>query len=213
MGIVEGKTRRRGGKQMPEDKRLGNKWRMQDRNLFGGRRKGTRVFLHGLAACRWAAALSERDVAELAGASHPTSNILEVNPLMLERIRQVLKVWREDLTNEDAVEDTAPQDGAEQRSASVSDEERTERRREVNRIKSDWRLRSSHKGIRLGGLKARRLEAGLSEKELARIIGTNLTTIRELENERRSAYPKTIRNLCPALGVRPADLICSEPVK
>jgi DNA-binding Xre family transcriptional regulator len=198
---------------MPEDKRFGNKWRMRDRTLLGYRRQRTRVFLHGLMACRMAAALSERDLAEMVGTNHATINQMEVNPLMLERICQVLKVWPEDLTNDDAVEDTALQDGAEQRSASVSDEERAERRREVNRIKGDWAIRYGRKGINLGGLKARRLEAGLSEEELARMIGTNLTTIRRLEKLYRSAYPKTIRKLCQALGVRPADLICWDPVK
>ena len=199
---------------MPEDKRFGNKWRMRDRNLLGYRRQRTRVFLHGLMACRWAAALSERDLAEMVGTNHATINQMEVNPLMLERLCQVLKVWPEDLTNDDAVEDTAPQDVAEQRSASVSDEERAERRREVNRIKGDWALRYGRKAINLGGLKARRLEAGLSQEELARMIGTNLTTIRELEKRRggRSAYAKTVRKLCQALGVRPADLICWDPV-
>ena len=200
---------------MPEDKRFGNKWRMRDRNLLGDRRQRTTVFLWGLNACRWAAALSERDLAEMVGTNHATINQMEVNPLMLERLCQVLKVWPEDLTNDDAVEDTAPQDGPELRSASVSDEERAERRREVNRIKGDWALRYSSSAINLGGLKARRLEAGLSEEELARMIGTNLTTIRELEKKYggRSAYAKTVRKLCQVLEVRPADLICWDPVK
>jgi transcriptional regulator with XRE-family HTH domain len=59
------------------------------------------------------------------------------------------------------------------------------------------------------------LEAGLSQEELARMIGTNLTTIRRLEKKYggRSAYAKTVRKLCQALGVRPADLICWDPVK
>ena len=117
------------------------------------------------------------------------------------------------VVRDDAVEGTAPQDGAEQRSASVSDEERAERRREVNRIKGDRAIRYGRKGIKLGGLKARRLEAGLSQKELARMISTNLTTIRQLERGGRFAYAKTVRKLCQALGVRPADLVCLDPVK
>ena len=84
----------------------------------------------------------------------------------------------------------------------------------MNRIKGDWALRYCSSSINLGGLKARRLEAGLSQEELARMIGTNLTTIRELEKRAgRSAYAKTVRKLCQALGVRPADLICWDPVK
>jgi DNA-binding Xre family transcriptional regulator len=134
---------------------------------------------------------------------------------MLERLCQAVKVWPEDLTYYSAVEDATPQDGAEQRPASVSDEERAERRREVNRIKGDWALRYCSSSINLGGLKARRLEAGLSQEELARMIGTNLTTIRELEKRYggRSAYAKTVRKLCQVLGVRPADLVCWDPVK
>ena len=201
---------------MPKDKRLGNKWRMRDRNLLGRRnRQKPRVFVPGLKACRWAAALSERDLAKMVDTNHATINHLEVNDLMLERLCQALKVWPEDLTTADVVEDATLQDGAEHRSASVSDEERAERRREVNRIKCDWALRYSSSAINLGGLKARRLEAGLSEEELARMIGTNLTTIRELEKKYggRYAYPKTIRKLCQALGVRPADLICWDPVE
>jgi DNA-binding Xre family transcriptional regulator len=200
---------------MPKDKRLGNKWRLRDRNILGYRRPRTGVFVPGIKACRWAAALSERDLAKMVGTSHATINNLEVNDVLLERLCRALKVWPEDLTTADAVEDTTPQDGAEHRSASVSDEERAERRREVNRIKRDRAIRYTCKVIKPGGLKARRLEAGLSQDELARMIGTNLTTIRELEKRRggRSAYAKTVRKLCQALGVRPADLICWDPVK
>jgi DNA-binding Xre family transcriptional regulator len=200
---------------MPKDERFGKKWRSGGRWYLGRYRQRPAVFVPGLKACRWAAALSERDLAEMVGTNHATINHMEVNDVMLERLCQALKVWPEDLTNDDAVEDTTPQDGAEHRSASVSDEERAERRREVNRIKGDWALRYSSSAINLGGLKARRLEAGLSEEELARMIGTNLTTIRELEKRYggRSAYAKTVRKLCQVLGVRPADLICWDPVK
>jgi DNA-binding XRE family transcriptional regulator len=174
---------------MPEDKRLGNKWRMRDRNLLGRRnRQKPRVFVPGLKACRWAAALSERDLAKMVGTNHAAINNMEVNDVLLERLCQALKVWPEDLTNDDAVEDTTPQDGAEHRSASVSDEERAERRREVNRIKGDRAIRRTSSAIKLGGLKARRLEAGLSQEELARMIGTNLTTIRRLEKKYGGRY-------------------------
>jgi len=214
---------------MPKDKRFGKKWRMQDR-YFGQYHEHPGVLVPGLKACRWAAALSERDLAGLVDTSQTTINNLQrpirinrkgepqgfkADDLMLERLCQALKVWPEDLTTADVVEDATPQDGAEHGSASVSDRDRAERRREVNRIKCDWALRYSSSAINLGGLKARRLEAGLSQEELARMIGTNLTTIRELEKKYggRSAYPKTIRKLCQALGVRPADLICWDPVE
>ena len=197
---------------MPKDKRFGKKWRWRDRYI-GRYHEHPGVFVPGLKACRWAAALSERDLAKMVGTNHAAINNMEVNDVLLERLCQALKVWPEDLTNDDAVEDTTPQDGAEHRSASVSDEERAERRREVNRIKGDRAIRRTSSAIKLGGLKARRLEAGLSQKELARMISTNLTTIRQLERGGRFAYAKTVRKLCQALGVRPADLICWDPVK
>jgi DNA-binding Xre family transcriptional regulator len=213
---------------MPKDKRFGKKWRWRDRYI-GRYHEHPGVFVPGLKACRWAAALSERDLAELVGTSQTRINNFtkkvtinkkgelkgfKADDLMLERLCQALKVWPEDLTTADVVEDATPQDGAEHRSASVSDEERAERRREVNRIKGDWALRYGRKAINLGGLKARRLEAGLSQRELAQMVGTNQTTIHQLEKKYggRSAYKKTIRKLCQALGVRPADLICWDPV-
>ncbi len=212
---------------MPKDKRFGKKWRLRDR-YFGRYHEHPGVLVPGIKACRWAAALSERDLAELVGTSQTRINNFtkirlnsldephgfKADDLMLERLCQALKVWPEDLTTAAVVEDATPQDGAEHRSVSVSDEERAERRREVNRIKRDWALRYSTSAINLGGLKARRLEAGLSQGELARMIGTNLTTIHQLEKRAgRDAYPKTIRKLCQALEVRPADLICWDPVK
>lgn len=214
---------------MPKDKRFGKKWRLRDR-YFGRYEQHPGVFVPGIKACRWAAALSERDLAELVGTSQTRINNFskkvtinkkgeprgfKADDLMLERLCQALKVWPEDLTTADVVEDATLQDRPEHRSASVSDDERAERRREVNRIKRDWALRYSSSAINLGGLKARRLEAGLSQEELARMIGTNLTTIRRLEKKYggRYAYPKTVRKLCQALGVRPADLICWDPVK
>jgi hypothetical protein len=59
---------------MPKDKRLGNEWRMQDRNILGYRRQPNRVFVPGIKACRMAAALSERDLAEMVGTNHATIN-------------------------------------------------------------------------------------------------------------------------------------------
>ena len=147
---------------MPKDKRFGKKWRSGDRWYLGRYRQRPAVFVPGLKACRWAAALSERDLAKMVGTSQTRINNLQrpirinrlgepqgfkADDLMLERLCQALKVWPEDLTYYSAVEDATPQDGAEHRSASVSDEERAERRREVNRIKGDWAIRYGRKGI------------------------------------------------------------------
>ena len=82
----------------------------------------------------------------------------------------------------------------------ASKESATERQEQVGRITEQVGDAYGSRSVKLHGLWGCRQAA-------------NLTTIRELENGRRSAYKKTIRKLCQALGVRPADLICSEPVK
>ncbi len=92
----------------------------------------------------------------------------------------------------------------------VAREERLVRRGQVNRIKSEaWFLKRGLT-VRLRGLKAHRQAAGLSQRQLAKMIGTNQTTISELEEgyTYRGAYIFTIRRLCEALEVTPADLIC-----
>ncbi len=66
----------------------------------------------------------------------------------------------------------------------------------------------NNRGAYLQGLRACRLMAALSQRELARKIGTHQSTICALESQNRGAYPKTIRRLCEALEVEPVDLIC-----
>jgi transcriptional regulator with XRE-family HTH domain len=57
------------------------------------------------------------------------------------------------------------------------------------------------------------MAAGLTQRQLAAMIGTNQTPITQLEKKyaSRGAYVSTIRKLCQALEVSPADLICERP--
>jgi hypothetical protein len=89
------------------------------------------------------------------------SRWIKAHPHIIEQLCQVLKVWREDLTNPEAIENMTSLDEPEGQTESGAEEDEAERRREVNRIKNQqwrWHLRKS---VPLGGLKTRRLEAGL----------------------------------------------------
>jgi transcriptional regulator with XRE-family HTH domain len=55
-----------------------------------------------------------------------------------------------------------------------------------------------------------RLAAGLTQRQLAEMIGGNAAGVRALERGRRGAYVSTIRKLCEALGVAPEDLLCGD---
>jgi len=87
-------------------------------------------------------------------------------------------------------------------------ETRAENRLRVEAIKDGARTANGGRGYRLGGLWACRLAAGLTQRQLAELMGGSQTTVRELERERRGAYVGTIRRLCEALGVAPEDLLC-----
>ena len=70
-----------------------------------------------------------------------------------------------------------------------------------------------NRGAYLRGLRACRLVAALSQRDLAERIGAHQSTICALESQNRGAYPKTIRKLCEALKVEPPDLIYGGPNK
>jgi len=89
-------------------------------------------------------------------------------------------------------------------------ENRAERRRQVVAIKKEARSANSGRSYLLPGLWACRLAVGLTQRQLAGLIGTNQATIRELEREYRGAYMSTICKLCRALEVTPVDLLCGE---
>jgi DNA-binding Xre family transcriptional regulator len=89
-------------------------------------------------------------------------------------------------------------------------EERTERHRQIRAIKKEARSLNGGRSYLLQGLWACRQAAGLTQRQLAEMMGSNQTTVRKLEQQSRGAYPKTIQRLCVALGVTPEDLLCGE---
>jgi transcriptional regulator with XRE-family HTH domain len=66
--------------------------------------------------------------------------------------------------------------------------------------------------VYLPGLWSVRVCAGLTQRELAGLIGSYQSTICALESQARGAYPRTLRRLCEALGAEPADLLTSRGV-
>src|SRR5215211_1741408 len=85
----------------------------------------------------------------------------------------------------------------------------SERSREISAIKKEGRNRRG-RGVPLPGLWACRTAAGLTQRELAMLVGSSQGTITSLELMSRGAYPKTLRHLCSALKVEPVDLLCAE---
>jgi transcriptional regulator with XRE-family HTH domain len=59
-------------------------------------------------------------------------------------------------------------------------------------------------GARLRALRRRKM---LSLRELEERSGVAFDNINKLENERRSAQPRTVRKLARALGVEPEELM------
>ncbi len=58
-------------------------------------------------------------------------------------------------------------------------------------------------------LKDKRLEAALSQRELADLAGVNIDTVAALEKDPPSTrpHPKTVRKLAEALGIAPVVLV------
>src|SRR5215208_7463325 len=91
----------------------------------------------------------------------------------------------------------------------IEQELKHDQRRQVDAVKRLGRDTNS-RGLLIPGLWACRIAVGLSQRDLAMAIGSNQATIHELERSLRGAYPKTVRSLCAALLVEPADLLCAE---
>ena len=91
----------------------------------------------------------------------------------------------------------------------IEQELKHNQRRQVDTVKRLGRDTNS-RGLLIPGLWACRIAVGLSQRDLAMAIGSNQATIHELERSLRSAYPKTVRKLCEALNVEPADLLWAE---
>ena len=92
-------------------------------------------------------------------------------------------------------------------------EAREERSRQVAVIKEGARTNTDGRSHLLLGLRACRLAAGISQRELAEKIGGTQASVRQLERQRRGAYVSTLRKLCEALEVMPEDLLCGGDVK
>ncbi len=130
---------------------------------------------------------------------------------MLQRLGQALMVAPEDLISRCSVENAGLEEGQERQAETDFEEERAERRRQVNRIKRRGHYGNAPGTVLLRGLKDRRVAAGLTQRELAKVIRTNQTTIALLEKGTyRGAYMSTIKKLCRALELSLANLICRD---
>lgn len=95
----------------------------------------------------------------------------------------------------------------------IEEKRKTERRLQVEMVKKLAKSTDNRRGVFLAGLWAARTAAALSQRDLAQSIGTSQSTIHDLEGLTRGAYPQTVRKLCAALEVEPADLLTAEPAE
>ena len=89
-------------------------------------------------------------------------------------------------------------------------EEGEKRSSQVAAIKGAARTNTDGRSHLLPGLRACRIAAGITQRELAEKIGGTQATVRQLERGHRGAYVSTIRKLCEALEVGPEDLLCGS---
>jgi DNA-binding Xre family transcriptional regulator len=82
-----------------------------------------------------------------------------------------------------------------------------ERHHQVAIIKGAAKSANDGRSYLLKGLWACRLAAGLTQRQLAEVMGSSQATVGQLERQQRGAYLKTIARLCDALGVAPEDLL------
>ena len=69
-------------------------------------------------------------------------------------------------------------------------------------------IRGSNRSTPLPGLGDARRRQGLTQRELAALAGIGAGTVSAVEAGRRGGgYPATVKRLCRALGVTPAELI------
>jgi DNA-binding XRE family transcriptional regulator len=92
-----------------------------------------------------------------------------------------------------------------------NEQQNTDWERKVHRLQLRMFRRMLRKdpdaqGLGLRGLRAARVTAGLSQRDLAERIGASQNTICELENQQRGANLKTIRKLSRALRLQPLHL-------
>lgn len=89
-------------------------------------------------------------------------------------------------------------------------EEVESRRRGIAAIRDGAKTTNDGRSHHLPGLRACRLTAGISQRELAEKIGGTQATARQLERGYRGAYVSTIRKLCEALEVGSESLLCGS---
>ena len=91
----------------------------------------------------------------------------------------------------------------------MTESSRCRRQEQVKTIKEELAIEDgNNRGVPLQGLRYCRLALGVTQRELADMAGVHQSAISALERNTRRAYPKTIRMLCEALKVEPADLVC-----
>jgi transcriptional regulator with XRE-family HTH domain len=168
----------------------------------------------GLRACRFAAGLTQKELTEAVG-SHQT-RIAELETFrgatdaMFARLCEALGVFPCDLAFGRRSRDWETRDSQWWHAADPAERAKWERHLQVDRIKAHGKFGNAPGTALLRGLKACREASGLIQRELAWRIGSNQSTIVKLEKRYapRGAYMKTIRKLCLALDVSPADLMC-----
>jgi len=197
---------------MVSEEKDGKSWQARR----AAKRQQMTVRLEGLTACRVATALTQKELANLIGSNQTTIADLErwdqANSRMVQRLCDALKVAPEDLISPGSVEDTVLQEVQVLSSEDALAKEKAERRSQVNRVKRRAHYTGAPGTVLLRGLKDCRIASGLTQRKLAKRIGTNQTTIAELEKGTyRGAYMKTVQRLCQALKASPVDLICREP--
>jgi transcriptional regulator with XRE-family HTH domain len=173
--------------------------------------------LGGLWYCRIAAALTQKELADLFGSNQTAIADLEswdtADLRTLKMLCEALGMAPEDLHYPGIVDDKTLRASQGFRARHGFGDGDAQRRQQVNRIKKGA-YAVAPGTVLLRGLKERRVAAGLSQRKLAEMIGSNQATIQQLEKfTRRGAYMKTVRRLCQALGVSPADVICREPIE
>ena len=186
---------------------------------------GLTVRLRGLKACREAKGLTQQQLAKMSGAKQTTISELEKRYgyrgayiSTIRRLSEALKVPPASLI----CKYEPSEEGAEGRHQMrrVTEEkglDRTEQlrvlREQATRGWKDSMMVDRVWKVKLQGLESCRLAAGLSQRGLAKIVGTSQTTIAKLERGVLGAPTYMVRRLCRALKVLPADLICRRPVK
>jgi transcriptional regulator with XRE-family HTH domain len=198
-----------------------NKLKVQTQYPAGG----LTIRLRGLKACREAKGLTQQQLAKMSGAKQATISELEnrygyrgAYMSTIRRLCEAMKVppvsliCKYELLDEGAEGSHQMKRLTEQKGLDRTEQLRV-LREQTTRGWKDSMMDDRVWKIKLRGLESCRLAAGLSQRDLAKIVGTSQTTIAKLERGVVGVPTYMIRRLCRALKVLPADLICERPVK